>query len=103
MSKTLFSLHLDDEIKGRSIDRAALENRSLANLLETALIRYLDPPKMGARVTIQTSGKGKNALTWTARVVDIINDKTTVVLDEADPITGLKEFPVSNILSIHLL
>ena len=106
MSKTLFSLHLDDDLKIQATTRAEAENRSLANLIENAVIAYLNPPAVGGtRVTVKTVilGETKTFGTFTARVVHVNPEEKTVLLDASDPVSGRNFFPIDNIISIHLV
>lgn len=107
MSKTLFSFHLDDDLKLQATTRATAERRTLANLIETAVDQYVNPKPIGARVTVKTVDmklpKGSPLGEFTARVSLVDTEKKTVILDTVDPITGKNEFPLKNILSVHLL
>lgn len=109
MAKTLFSLHLDDDLKIQATNRAQLERRSLANLIETAVELYVNPKPIGARVTVRiTPSKVKLPKNspfghFTARVREVDPEKGILVLDAIDPITGRNEFNLEDIELIHLI
>lgn len=107
MSKTLFSFHLDDDLKLQANNRATIERRTLANLIETAIDQYVNPKPIGARVTVKTVDMklpiGSPLGEFTARVSLVDTKNQTVILDAIDPVTGKNEFPLKNILSVHLL
>jgi hypothetical protein len=106
--KTLFSFHLDDDLKVRIQDRAARENRSTANLIETAVRGYLDPTPRGSRVTVRTTSetkffKSSPLREYTGRVKSVDPILKTFTLWDPDPLSGLDTFPIDQIIAIHLI
>lgn len=117
MAKSLFSFHLDDDLKSAATNRAIKENRSLANLVETSIRFYLNPEPVGARVTVRTISEeqerdpkvrklkklnpeiGK----FTARIKSIDTDTEDLFLVDRDPMTGRNQFKIKDIISVHLM
>lgn len=107
MGKTLFSFHLDDALKNAAQEKATKENRSLGNLVETAIRFYLNPEPIGARVTVKTTEatlpKNSPFGKFTARIKSIDPDNDVMILEEKDPVTGKDHFKIKDILSVHLM
>ncbi len=102
--KAIFSFHFDKDLKIKATRKAEEENRSLANLIETAVIRYLNPNSSGARVTVIVRRKeSKLTHEFTSKVRKILEEKKSVLLWESDPVTGFNTFLIEDIKNIHLI